>query len=77
MSPASQNEEICKIAGPLRPRWVNNRFSRKLLPLQLAIQSTELPDSSVQMPLSTGSVMVNGTSAARVGSRLWPNWRAT
>ncbi|MNN82283.1 hypothetical protein D3C81_1992040 [compost metagenome] len=52
VSPASQNDEICRIAGPLRPRWVNSRFSRKLVPLQLAVQSSEVPDSSVHIALS-------------------------
>jgi hypothetical protein len=65
-----------QIAGPLRPRWVNSMFSRKLVPLQLTRQSTEVPDSSVHSSLSW-SVMVNGTSPARVGSSSWPNWLAT
>ncbi|MNI87137.1 hypothetical protein D3C73_1443100 [compost metagenome] len=67
MSPDSQNEEICRIAGPLRPRWVNRMFSRKLWSLQLTRQSTDVPDSSLHNALSW-SVMVNGTRPARVGS---------
>ena len=63
------------MAGPLRPRWVNRMFSRKLWPLQLTTQATDVPDSSVHRSLSW-SVMVNGTRPARVGSTLWPNWRA-
>ncbi|MNT24545.1 hypothetical protein D3C72_1600210 [compost metagenome] len=78
LSPGCQNEEICRIAGPLRPRWVNRMFSRKLWPLQLTRQSsTEVPDNSVHSVFSCGSVIVKGTSPARVGSRVWPNCRAT
>ncbi|MCY1466630.1 hypothetical protein D9M71_849950 [compost metagenome] len=75
LSPGSQNDEICKIAGPLKPRWVNRMFSRKLVPLQLTKVSTEVPESSVHSSFNW-SVMVKGTSPARVGSTLWPNCRA-
>ena len=30
VSPSRQYDEICRIAGPERPRWVNKTFSRKL-----------------------------------------------
>ena len=63
------------MAGPLRPRWVNRMFSRKLWPLQLTRQATEVPDSSAHSSLSR-SVMMNGTRPARVGSTVWPNCRA-
>ncbi|MNQ89917.1 hypothetical protein D3C85_1052410 [compost metagenome] len=31
-SPASQKEEICRMAGPERPRWVNSMASLKRVP---------------------------------------------
>ncbi|SAJ33909.1 Uncharacterised protein [Enterobacter cloacae] len=55
---------------------MNSRFSRNAWPLQLTRQSTEVPESSAHSSFNW-SVMVNGTSPARVGSTSWPNWRAT
>ena len=63
------------MAGPLSPRWVNRMFSRKLSPLQRTTAATDVPDSSTHRSLSW-SVMMKGTSPARVGRTSWPNWRA-
>ena len=42
----SQYDEICRIAGPDRPRCVKSRFSRKRPPSQVTSASTDTPDRS-------------------------------
>ena len=75
-SPGCQYEEICRIAGPLMPRWVTSRKLLKLSWLQLAVTGNATPLRSARrswcLPLS-----VSGTRPARVGNTAWPNWRAS
>ena len=75
--PARQNDEICKTAGPDKPRCVNNRASLNMVPSSAVISAgTAIPDNSAKSSLSS-LCNVNGTSPAVVGITRRPNCSAT
>src|SRR3546814_1118825 len=72
---SSDLEEICRIAGPERPRWVSSAASRKLCLPDDAMTSVATPASAWKGRMS--SPKVSGTRAGRGSTTFKPNCRAT
>src|ERR1700730_966463 len=70
--PSRQYDDICRITGPLNPRWVNSSASSKCVLPQPTSASTDTPDRSPNFASSAAS-NVRGTSAARGGTIARPN----
>ena len=60
--PGSQYEDICSMAGPLKPRCVSKVLSLNFLPAVLTLLKNEVPDKGVKYPASSGD-RANGTRA--------------
>src|SRR5680860_51952 len=67
-----QYDDICKMAGPLKPRWVNKMFSWKEAPLQLTIASIATPEIPTNAIKSCGA-KVRPTKAGRSDVTIRPN----
>src|SRR5690606_40256064 len=74
-SPGLQYEDICRIAGPLKPQWVKRIFSLKDILSLKTRQYTEFPASEAYQSASF-PVIVRGTSAGAVSIMDIPRFRA-
>ena len=70
-----RGDAVCKIAGPLSPRWVKSRASRNSAFRQRTITGHERPDKAARA-LPCAPSKVSGTRAATGSMRRRPNWLA-